>query len=300
MNRNDRRIAIAATAVALVALTVLVLTGSEADVSSVAPVGGADSSVVADGRGGWRNGRQRAGGYRSRTANIVYDETHGERTATEQFPFDPNTADSTQLLRLGLPPYLVRSINRYRAHGGVFHSKEDFARLHGLTAGDYRRLAPYIHIGSDYRLAAALVPAADTIRRKVKLAEGEHVVLNTADTTKLQLVPGIGPYYASRIVQHGQRLGGYVSVDQLDEIDDFPQSAKQYFAIADPHPVLLDVNHLSVKELRRHPYINYHQAKAIDDYRRLNGPLKSLDELRLHRDFPAEAIERLRPYVTFQ
>ena len=55
-----------------------------------------------------------------------------------------------------------------------------------------------------------------------KIREGEHVVLNTADTTALKTIPGIGPYFARKIVQYGERLGGYVNIDQLDEIEDFP------------------------------------------------------------------------------
>ena len=44
---------------------------------------------------------------------------------------------------------------------------------------------------------------------------------------------------------------------------------------------------------------NYFQAKEIVNYRRTKGPLHSLDELRLSRDFPPEAIRRLEPYVEF-
>ena len=298
MNRNDRRIALAALGVAVVALTALLMTGGEES----ATAGDVDSTAASNGIVASRGDNGRAAGhdgFRSRygAATIVYDEHHGKPSA-ELFPFDPNTADSTTLLRLGLSPYLVRSIYRYRAHGGVFYSKEDFARFRGLTAGDYRRLASYIHIGSDYRPAAFLV-APDTVHRKVKLTTGEHVELNTTDTAKLQLVPGIGPHYSKEIIRYGQRLGGYVSVDQLDEIEGFPPAAKQYFTITAASPVLLNVNRLSINELRRHPYISYFQAKAIVEYRRLHGPLTTLDALRLHRDFPAEAIERLRPYVTF-
>ena len=56
---------------------------------------------------------------------------------------------------------------------------------------------------------------------------------------------------------------------------------------------------LKLNELKRHPYINYYQAKAIMDYRRLRGPLHSLDELRLLKDFTAEDIARLQHYVIF-
>ena len=139
----------------------------------------------------------------------------------------------------------------------------------------------------------------DTLRYPVKIQENEHIVLNTADTAQLRKVPGIGSYYAKEIVRHGQWLGGYVSVNQLDEIEDFPKDAKKYFVIQNAHPKKLNVNKLSLAQLRRHPYINYYMAKAITDYRRLHGPLTSLDDLRFSSDFPPEVIERLKPYVEF-
>jgi DNA uptake protein ComE-like DNA-binding protein len=124
-------------------------------------------------------------------------------------------------------------------------------------------------------------------------------VLNTADTAALMTIPGIGPYYARRIFQYGQRLGGYVSVSQIDEIGDIPEEAKAYLRIESPSPRKLNVNRLSLEALRRHPYINFYQAKAITDYRRLNGPIRSLSDLSLSRDFPQEAIDRLLPYVEY-
>lgn len=223
---------------------------------------------------------------------------------TERFPFDPNTADSTQLLRLGLQPWQVRNIYKYRAHGGIYRHKEDFARLYGLTVKQYRELEPYIRISSDYLPASTLVGKRqqverDTLRYPVKIQADEHVVLNTADTTQLKKVPGIGSYYASEIVRHGERLGGYVSVDQLDEIEDFPQTSKQYFVIANAHPKRLNINRLTLQQLRRHPYVNFYMAKAITDYRRLHGNIKSLSDLRLSKDFTDEVIRRLEPYIEY-
>lgn len=136
-------------------------------------------------------------------------------------------------------------------------------------------------------------------RNPHKIREGEHVVLNTADTTALKTIPGIGPYFARKIVQYGERLGGYVSIDQLDEIDDFPLDSKKYLVIQDAQPRKLNINQLSLNELKRHPYVNYYQARAIEDYRRLHGPIKSINDLRLSKDFPPETIERLKPYVAY-
>lgn len=229
-----------------------------------------------------------------------------EERQVERFPFDPNTADSTQFLRLGLQPWQVRNIYKYRASGGIYRTKEDFARLYGLTVKQYRELEPYIQISSDYLPASTLVADHDTYERDTllhprKVHEGETVCLNNLDTATLQRVPGIGSYYARRIVAYGERLGGYVSVDQLDEIDDVPAEAKKYMQVTDGgHVRKLHINKLSVNELKRHPYINYYQARAIVDYRRLHGPITDLQQLSLLQDFPSEAIARLRPYVSYQ
>lgn len=241
----------------------------------------------------------------------------------ERFAFDPNTADSTQLRRLGLPPFLVRNIYRYRAHGGVFSQPSDFARLYGLTQKQYRELLPYIRISADYRPAAELYPrnasrnystrsergfaeqnGAGTLNSNpstlhYKLSPGEYVVLNEADTTMLKRVPGIGSYYARRITRYGERLGGFVSPEQLLEIEGFPEDALPYFQVDATAVRKLNLNTLSLSKLRQHPYVDFYMARAINDYRRLKGPLKSLDDLRLLPEFPPEVLERLRPYVTF-
>ena len=247
----------------------------------------------------------------------------------ERFRFDPNTADSTQLLRLGLQRWQVRNIYRYRAKGGVFREKTDFARVYGLTAGQYKELEPYIQISPDYRPAAEVYGARrpaggagydrapsergapegerrereeyprDMLRYPVKLKAGEHVDVNRADTTQLKKIPGIGSYFARSVVRYRERLGGFYSADQLLEIEGFPTEALEYVSVSAAGVRKLNLNRLSVAELRRHPYVNFYQAKAIADYRRLKGNLHSLDDLSLLPEFPPHLLERLAPYVTF-
>ena len=304
MNRNDRRVAIAAVCVGVLALVGIWIGGENPPPSTQGDEETRDSSYS-------RESRFSSG---SRDSSNSYYAVEGR--AAERFPFDPNTADSTQLLRLGLQPWQVKNIYKYRAKGGIYRQKEDFAKLYGLTVKQYRELEPYIQISSDYQPAATLVgesrgsrdsryssdtrePKDSSLRYPVKIKENEHVVLNTADTTQLRTVPGIGTYYAKEIVRHGQWLGGYVSIDQLDEIEGFPQESKKYFVIQGASPKKLNVNKLDLQQLRKHPYINYYQAKTILDYRRLHGKITSLDDLRLSKDFPPEAIRRLEPYVEF-
>ena len=220
--------------------------------------------------------------------------------------FDPNTADSTLLLSLGLQPWQVRSIYRYRAKGGIYRKPSDFARLYGLTVKQYKELLPYIHISDEYKPAAevygrtdAVRSGRDTLRYPVKLQPGQYVTLDDADTASLRKVPGIGRYYASRIVRYRNDLGGYVSVAQLSEIEGIPEAALSYFRVTGGAVRKLNLNRLTLNELKHHPYINFYQARRIIDYRRLKGPLHGIDDLRLLKDFSQRDIERLRPYVEF-
>lgn len=292
LQRNDRRAIMATLIVLAVAVGLTIYIG---DRGKTAATTQADSTATAPNRNQGNGGGQQA---------VAYYDTGGRRA--ELFPFDPNTADSTQLLRLGLAPWQVRNIYKYRAAGGIYRQPRDFARLYGLTAGQYRRLEPYIRISDDYRPAAEAYPAEprpayvrDTTRYPLKLKPGQHVALNTADTALLKRVPGIGSGFARAIVRYRERLGGFYSTAQLMEIGNFPQSALPYFT-ADPSLChKLNVNRLTLSQLRRHPYIGFYQAKTIIDHRRLHGPLRSLDDLRLYKDFPPETIERLRHYIEF-
>ena len=297
MNRNDRKIVLTALAVAVVALfAAVVLDGSDPHQTHRAHQTHEAHKA--------HKPNEPYKPYEAYEAHKPY-EPYEPQKPHEVFPFDPNTADSAQLARLGLQHWQIRNIYRYRAKGGVYRKKEDFARLYGLTVKDYRRLEPYIRISSDYQPAATLVAheAHETHKPHEtypqKIDSTQHIVLNTADTTELKRVPGIGSYYAKEIVRYGRWLGGYVSVEQLDEIDQFPTSAKKYFVVTNPSPQRLNINSLSLQQLRRHPYINYFMAKTIVEHRRLHGRIKNLQELSGYRDFTPQIIRRLEPYIAY-
>ena len=312
IHKSDRKVFAFLLALAAVVVTLIYLTGEMEQETGLAA-----AESIASRR------PKRRGYQRQKTPYYYYQAPDGQRV--ERFPFDPTTADSTQFLRLGLQPWQVRAIYKYRAKGGVYRTPHDFGRLYGMTRKQYEELEPYIRIGEDYqpaytqfksrreeareryeqyKAADTYVPYKeydrDTVRYPLKLRPGERVDLATADTTLLKKVPGIGSGWARRIVSYRNRLGGFFAVGQLRELDDFPAESLPFFTIHAEQTVKLNLNQLSLNQLRKHPYINYFQAKAICDYRRLKGPLRSLDQLRLlKKDFPPEAIERLRHYVTF-
>lgn len=126
--------------------------------------------------------------------------------------FDPNTADSTTLLSLGLPSRMVKNILHYRNKQGKFRYPEDFRKIYGLTEEQYRTLYPYIQITKDFsskdtvRLLTAQSVQRDTL---MKYLPGTIISLNSADTTELKKIPGIGSSIARMMVNYRERLGGF-------------------------------------------------------------------------------------------
>lgn len=307
IHKSDRQVLLALLAVAAIAIVAICLLGQDPQLPEEVGVDSLQQLPSAPVQRGYADGYGR--GERHGRTPIVYRQT--DEVPHERFVFDPNTADSTQLLSLGLQPWQVRNIYKFRSKGGVYRKKSDFARLYGLTAKQYRELEPYIRISPDYQPAATLfAKESDSVSDQKssplhpatspKLAEGETIDLNTADTVALKRVPGIGSYFARRIASYRQRLGGFVSTEQLAEIEGFPPSAKTFFTVTASAVHRFNINRLTLNELKRHPYMNYYRARAIVDHRRLSGPIHDLSELRLLPEFPSEVIERLRPYVAYE
>ncbi|MBQ1754135.1 MAG: helix-hairpin-helix domain-containing protein, partial [Bacteroidales bacterium] len=102
----------------------------------------------------------------------------------ESFAFDPNTVSVADLQRLGLSERQAQSIENYREKGGRFRSKADFQKMYVVSDTLFARLEPYIEIAK--------------------------LELNGADSAALVSLRGIGPWYARKILDYRDRLGGFV------------------------------------------------------------------------------------------
>ncbi len=206
------------------------------------------------------------------------------RPAAEMFPFDPNTASREDLLRLGLQPALAERLLRYREKGGVFRQKSDFQKLYGLSEADYTRLEPYITIAQPEAIAAVR-PAAYSGGASGSNAFGPKPIdINTADVHAWTNLPGIGNARASSILKFRDRLGGFLSAEQVGETFGLPDSVFQqirpWLRVETPIYRKIDLNSATEKDLAAHPYINYQQARLIVAYREQHGPYKKPDDIR--------------------
>ena len=167
----------------------------------------------------------------------------------ETFRFNPNTVTEAELCRLGFSPKQAASIAEYRNKGGRFRRKSDFARSFVVSDSIYKRLESYIDI-----------PLID---------------LNLADSAAFDTLPGIGGWFASKMVEYRKELGGYSYKEQLMDIWKFDR--EKYDKLADL--ITIDTAYIKpyplwthpIDSLRLHPYIrNYETARAIVLFRENN------------------------------
>ncbi|MBO7460569.1 MAG: helix-hairpin-helix domain-containing protein [Bacteroidales bacterium] len=108
--------------------------------------------------------------------------------------------------------------------------------------------------------------------------------INTADTTLLKQLPGIGSAYAKWIVDYREKLGGYCETEQLLEVYRMDtarfNSIKDYVKIDSTFtPNKLRINSDAFKVLLKHPYLEYEDVKKIVNHREQKGMITSWEQL---------------------
>lgn len=222
------------------------------------------------------------------------------------FPFDPNTTDSATFVKLGLPYWIAGRIIHYRRAGGFFKQPSDLRKIYGLSERDFKILLPYISIAPRTQ-AKISAKASDSLHTSaihqgfhdMKFRQQIRLDLNRTDSATLLKIPGIGNYFAHRIVHYGKLLGGYADIKQLLEIKGISEEIVKWFYVKKTDVSKLHINQLPFRELLRHPYLNYEQVKAIFRYRQKFGQIRSLQDLSNYEAFSAEDFKRLAPYVSF-
>ena len=134
----------------------------------------------------------------------------------------------------------------------------------------------------------------------------EMVELNSADTTRLKQLRGIGSGYAKMIVAYREKLGGFYKTEQLLEVYKFPdetyQKIKHQLKVDTTLIKKISVNTVTVKELKSHPYISYYQALSIVENRELQPQMRynCLYDMVVDEDLKEEDILKVAPYFSFE
>ena len=244
-------------------------------------------------------------GLDSLMARLEWDDDDGTVLTKKVKPpihitsFDPNTVAEKELIRMGLTPGIANRIIRYRQKGGIFRKQEDLLKIYGFDSAWFQQARKWIAIEQKNEVAGPI------IRKEKRDAAIELIDINLADSVQLLTVYGIGPVLSKRIRTFRDRLGGFVTMDQVKEVYGLDSSVvsqiRRKFIVAENFlPGKINLNRATLDEMIKHPYMKRREAQAILSFRLQHGDVTSVDQLTEIKSLTENWIAKIRPYLVLE
>ncbi|MFN3299780.1 MAG: ComEA family DNA-binding protein [Sediminibacterium sp.] len=198
------------------------------------------------------------------------------------FYFNPNSASENQLVSLGLTPKNVQTIVRYRNKGGQFRLPEDFLKIWGIDPAVAKALIPFIRIpeqqGPNQYQGVKRNRGYDETFSPKKIP---NIDINEASIATWELLPGIGPVLAARIVKFREKLGGFAEIEEVKKTygisDSLYVQIKPFLQLNNTEkPSINTASAALLQKVGVSPAI----AVAIVTYRKQYGLFDSLEDLK--------------------
>jgi DNA uptake protein ComE-like DNA-binding protein len=219
------------------------------------------------------------------------------------YPFNPNFITDYKGYRLGMTVPEIDRLFAFRKTGKFVNSASEFQRVTGISDSLLSAISPFFKF-PDWVTEKKANASSGLKKRQWKEAEIVVADINTADAGALIAIRGIGPALSARILDMRQRLGGFVSMQQMDDVWGLQPEAvgelKRHFDVLKaPSVPKLKVNEASLKELLGFPYFHYPIGKNVLTYRSMHGRISDAGDLLNIEGIPAEKIKIIALYLEF-
>lgn len=211
--------------------------------------------------------------------------------------FNPNYISDDKGYELGMSIAEIDRLLLYRENNNWINSSIEFQRITKVSDSLLQVLTPLFLFSNK----TVLMPKKTKYKRAVVHLKNKNDI-NNAGTIQLQKVYGIGEKLSARIVKYRKRLGGFVDVNQLDEVyglkDEALSNLKDRYKVIDtPTIVKLDVNKASFKEVLSIVYLDYETTKRIFQYKNSVDEIAKLEEIKKIPGFPIDKYDRIALYL---
>jgi DNA uptake protein ComE-like DNA-binding protein len=210
--------------------------------------------------------------------------------------FSPSESSEEVWQRAGLSEKKAKSVLKYLQQGGRINSAGDLDKINCLNDGERKMLREQLHF------------PADTMKGRTKVRESlmrqpAIVELNSADTAQLMTLPGIGKWFARKIIERRDQLGGFYDEQQLLEVYRMTQgkidSLYDYVRIHSQNIRRIRINHVHPDTLAMHPYIRRKLAHTICSYRDKHGRYRDIEALKRAVILDSMQLQKLSYYLSF-
>lgn len=225
--------------------------------------------------------------YKELEPYIYIEGIKSEKESFCKVEFSANSIDAKTLENYGLSGQMAKRYVSYREKINGYHSIDQIKSIYGMTDSILLCIEPFI--------------VFDTITETIAEEIINPVELNSADLETLKSVKGIGDYYANAIIKYRDLLGGYINIDQLQEIYNMKKETYESIRtklVVDSNKVnKIDINSCDEDSLGRHPYIEYKYAREIVKYRKKKGKFESVEDILLLYLIPQKDYKCIQRYL---
>lgn len=235
--------------------------------------------------------------------------------------FNPNTADKTNFIQLGLSEKVAQTILNYRAKGGHFRKAEDLAKVYGLSKMDFERLLPFIQLENMEKPHE--FPQKNLPTTPQKAAETFAFDPNTASKEDLTRL-GLAENTTKSILNYREKGGTFRKKEDFSKIytlspSDFerlspfinlPEKAialpanKVEFpknTITAPKPIVnIDINAASPEDWQKLNGIGVALAGKIVNYRSKLGGFTSIEQIKETYGLPDSTFQKVKQQLQLQ
>jgi len=225
-------------------------------------------------------------------------------TVYKMYPFNPNFITDFKGYKLGMSVAEIDRLLDFRKTNRYVNSVTEFQAVTMVSDSLLQTISPYFKF-PDWVTKRKQNKFVDYTKSKFDKKERFVVKdINEASQDDLIKIYGIGPALSERILKEKDKLGSFVSMEQMQHIwglsPEVIENLNKYFNVtASPKIKKLKINDASVKELLQFPFFKYALAKEIVTYRSMNGKIQSSADLTKINGFPVEKINIIALYLEF-
>lgn len=221
------------------------------------------------------------------------------------YPFNPNFISDYKGYALGMSLQEIDRLHQYRKGNRFVNSAAEFQNVTKVSNEWLATIAPYFKFPDWVKNRKQ----SDFYHKDVKqsMDKKEKIIvsdINLADQESLMKVYGIGPTLSERILKEREKLGAFVSMEQLNDVwglsPEVIENLNKHFRVLSKTQVKkLSINMASVKEISQFPFFKYYLAKEIVTHRSMNGDIKSKEDLVKIKNFPVDKVDLIALYLDF-
>ncbi len=208
--------------------------------------------------------------------------------------FNPNTYSLSDWMNLGLSEKQSVVVLKFTSRG--IYSEQDLKRIFVIPDILFELIRDSVVYPERFQNS----PNQESFKKQAK--QITLINLNTADTTEFIKIYGVGAFYAKQIIRYREKLGGFFKKEQLFEVwkmtTDAYDKIKDHVFISEKDVKRININSVTIEELKVHPYLKWNQANSIIKMRIQRNGFKNIEEIKESVLIDSETYEKLFPYLS--